>query len=94
MSAGSAEPHFNFLATLRLSVKRLNSVVQVVHLTTNDSEYTDGMKNGPQPSAASYVLIDEDRVAVRVHGHETGRAGGAFVGLTHQLHALGLELAL
>src|SRR5262245_61527504 len=45
-------------------------------------------------SPSSHVLIDEDRVAVGVHGDETGRAGRLLIGLVHQLDSLRLELAL
>jgi len=36
------------------------------------------------------VLIDQDRIPVRVLGDEAGGAGG-FVGLLHQLRTLGLS---
>ena len=40
------------------------------------------------------MLIDEDRVSVRVHDDETGWAAGRFVRSLLQLHSLSLELAL
>ena len=49
--------------------------------------------SGQEPSC-SHMLIDEDRVAVRVHGEEAGRPRCALVGLLLQLHSLRLELAL
>ncbi len=51
------------------------------------------LAGGIRPSG-SHVLIDEDRVAVRVHSHEAGRTGCALVRLLLQFHALCLELTL
>ena len=49
--------------------------------------------NRPEPPG-SHVLIDEDRVSIRVHGDEAGRPRGALVRLLLQLHPLRLQLAL
>lgn len=40
------------------------------------------------------MLVDQDRVAVRVQEHEGSRAGGGLVGFVHEFQALGFELAL
>ena len=45
-------------------------------------------------TTVSHVLIDEDRVSIRVHRDEAGRPRRALVRLLLQLHALGLQLAL
>ena len=40
------------------------------------------------------MLIDQDRVAIRIDGNEAGRPRGALVHLLLQLHALSLQLPL
>ena len=40
------------------------------------------------------MLVDQDRVAVRVDHHEAGRPGAGLVGLGGDLDSLRLELAL
>src|SRR5439155_15433300 len=47
----------------------------------------------PEPSC-SHVLIDEDRISIRVHSDETGWPRCALVRLLMQLHPLCLQLAL
>lgn len=46
----------------------------------------------PEPGAGrpSDVLIDENRVAVRIDRHETCRPRRVLIGLAHELHALRL----
>jgi hypothetical protein len=46
-----------------------------------------------QPTCSN-VLIDEDRIAVRVYRDETGRPGGTLVSLLLQTYALCLQLPL
>ena len=41
-----------------------------------------------------HMLIDEDRVSIRIHGNEAGRPSRALVRLLLQLHPLCLQLAL
>lgn len=48
---------------------------------------------GPEPSR-SHLLIDEDRVTIKVHGDEAGRPHCALVRLLLQLHPLCLQPAL
>jgi hypothetical protein len=43
---------------------------------------------------ASHVLVDKDRVSVRIDRDETGRTGGTFIGLVDYLHALLFQSAL
>lgn len=40
------------------------------------------------------VLVDEDRVAVRVFEYEAGRSAAGFVGLDAYLHTLRFQLSL
>jgi len=47
----------------------------------------------PEPSC-SHMLIDEDRVSIRVHSDEAGRPRCALIRLLTQLHPLCLQLAL
>ena len=51
-------------------------------------------RNANSRASNSDVLIDENRISVRVHRHETGGARRALIGLAHELHALRFELAL
>src|SRR5215207_7934484 len=44
--------------------------------------------------SSSDVLIDEDRVSVRIHGDEAGRPDCTLVCLALELHAVRLQLAL
>jgi hypothetical protein len=48
----------------------------------------------PLETTASHVLIDEDRVSIRVNSNEAGRPRCALVCLLLQLHSLCLQLAL
>jgi hypothetical protein len=41
-------------------------------------------------ASCSHVLIDEDRISIRIHSDETGRPRCALVRLLLQLHSLGL----
>jgi len=45
-------------------------------------------------SSQLHVLIDQNRIPVGIHRHETGRARGGLIRLGHQLHASGLQLPL
>jgi len=40
------------------------------------------------------MLIDQNRIAVGIHGHDVGGTGRALIGLIQQLYALGLQPAL
>src|SRR3990172_1444700 len=48
----------------------------------------------PYEICSLHVLIDQNRVAVRVEKHKASRAAGTFVRLGHKLNAAGFELAL
>src|ERR1700740_2839365 len=45
-------------------------------------------------STHSHMLIDQNRVSIGIHGHETGRPCRVLVRLLLQLHPLCLQLAL
>ena len=59
-----------------------------------DAQVVDSNLNRSRRDGLSDVLIDEDRVSVGVQRDKTGGTRGALIGLVHQLHALGLQLAL
>jgi hypothetical protein len=41
------------------------------------------------PPSCLHVLIDEDRISIRVHSDEAGRPSGVLVCLLLELHPLG-----
>jgi len=40
------------------------------------------------------MLINQDRISIRIHRHKTCRSGAGFIGFAHQLHTLRFQFAL
>ena len=64
--------------------------VQRVVRPTVDTRMRNANSRGPN----SDMLIEENRVSIRVDHRDTGGAGRALICLAHELHALRFELAL